>query len=164
MMSPSLVWCVQQCMGTMHVMCGLTNSRVVIFLVTVTCFWFYYSVQEYLGSGHFARVHRGAWRRPQGEVEVAVKELKCSSLEENKVKFLQEAVIMGQFNHTNVVKIYGVVTLDDPVSLSDTMNLHPHGSLCLLSSFIQPLIVMELMPNADLKNYLDKFSTKRYVF
>lgn len=95
-----------------------------------------------------------------------MKELKCSSLEENKVKFLQEAVIMGQFNHTNVVKIYGVVTLDDPVSLSsgpDTMNVHPHGSLCLLSSYIQPLIVMELMPNADLKNYLDKFSTKRYV-
>lgn len=102
------------------------------------------------------------WRRPQGELEVAVKELKCSSLEENKVKFLQEAVIMGQFNHTNVVKIYGVVTLDEPVSLPYTRD-NECTSLCLLSSYIQLLIVMELMPNGDLKNYLDKFSSKRYV-
>lgn len=54
-----------------------------------------------------------------------MKELKCSSLEENKVKFLQEAVIMGQFNHINVVRIYGVVTLDEPVSL-----LHMRYTLC----------------------------------
>ena len=115
-------------------------------------------MQEYLGSGHFARVHRGVWRRPQGELEVAVKELKCSSLEENKVKFLQEAVIMGQFNHTNVVRIYGVVTLDDPVSLHQTMSVvYSHMDHCLLSPYIQPLIVMELMPNGDLKNYLNKF-------
>ena len=46
-----------------------------------------------------------------------MKELKKSAEEENRVKFLQEAVIMGQFNHNNVVKLYGVVTIDEPVSL-----------------------------------------------
>lgn len=53
-----------------------------------------------------------------------MKELKCSAFEENKVKFLQEAVIMGQFNHTNVVKLHGVVTLDEPVSPLGLLGLH----------------------------------------
>ena len=37
--------------------------------------------------------------------------------EEEKVRFLQEAAIMGQFSHPNVVKLYGVVTVGEPVSL-----------------------------------------------
>ena len=76
------------------------------------------SVQDHLGSGHFARVHRGTWRTPQGEQDVAVKELKGGASEEDKVRFLQEAVIMGQFSHTNVVRLHGVVTIGEPVSLS----------------------------------------------
>ena len=36
--------------------------------------------------------------------------------EEEKVRFLQEAAIMGQFSHPNVIKLYGVVTIGDPVS------------------------------------------------
>ena len=76
------------------------------------------SVQDHVGSGHFALVHRGIWRTPQGERKVAVKELKKGANEEDRVKFLQEAMIMGQFNHTNVVKLYGVVTIHEPVSPS----------------------------------------------
>ena len=38
--------------------------------------------------------------------------------EEEKVRFLQEAAIMGQFSHPNVVKLYGVVTVGEPVSYS----------------------------------------------
>ena len=47
--------------------------------------------------------------------ELAVKTLKPGALENDRVRFLQEAAIMGQFNHPNVVKLYGVVTVDDPV-------------------------------------------------
>ena len=36
--------------------------------------------------------------------------------EEEKVRFLQEAAIMGQFSQPNVVKLYGVVTVEEPVS------------------------------------------------
>ena len=54
---------------------------------------------------------------PSGEVEVAVKTLKEGSGEEDRVKFLQEAAIMGQFRHPNVVEMYGVVTEGEPVSL-----------------------------------------------
>ena len=48
--------------------------------------------------------------------KVAVKALKEGSVEEDRVKFLQEAVIMVQFRHPNVIKVHGVVTVDDPVS------------------------------------------------
>ena len=47
-------------------------------------------------------------------VVVAVKTLKSES-KENKVKFLQEAAIMGQFNHRNVVVMHGVVLTGKPV-------------------------------------------------
>ena len=56
------------------------------------------------------------WQRPGGNIEVAVKVLKNSAGEGDRIKFLQEAAIMGQFNHTNVVKLHGMVTLDEPVS------------------------------------------------
>ena len=51
-----------------------------------------------------------------GKVEVAVKTLKEGSKEEDRIKFLQEAAIMGQFMHPNVVTMYGVVTEGEPVS------------------------------------------------
>ncbi len=49
-------------------------------------------------------------------VEVAVKTLKEGAGEEERVKFLQEAAIMGQFKDPNVVTMYGVVTAGEPVS------------------------------------------------
>ncbi len=52
----------------------------------------------------------------KGEVDVAVKTLKEGSGEEDRVKFLQEAAIMGQFKHYNVVNMFGVVTDGEPVS------------------------------------------------
>ena len=52
-------------------------------------------------------------------------------VEADKVRFLQEAAIMGQFRHPNIVRLFGVVTVSDPV-----------------------LIVLELMKKGDLKTYL----------
>ena len=70
-----------------------------------------------LGSGQFGVVHRGVLESDNGEeVEVAVKTLKEDTVEEDRVKFLQEAAIMGQFKHHNVVTMYGVVTEGEPVS------------------------------------------------
>jgi serine/threonine protein kinase len=51
------------------------------------------------------------------KIEVAVKTLKEGADKEDKIKFLQEAAIMGQFSHPNVVKLYGIVTEGEPVSL-----------------------------------------------
>ena len=71
-----------------------------------------------IGSGQFGTVYKGVLKSGEGggEVEVAVKTLKEGSGEEDRVKFLQEAAIMGQFKHQNVVTMYGVVTDGEPVS------------------------------------------------
>ena len=51
------------------------------------------------------------------EEEVAVKIMENNgSSEEDRVKFLQEAAIMGQFHHPNIIKILGVV-IEKPVSV-----------------------------------------------
>ena len=49
-------------------------------------------------------------------MEVAIKMLKARAGEIDKVKFLQEAAINGQFRHPNIVKLLGVVTVGEPVS------------------------------------------------
>ena len=69
------------------------------------------STADVLGSGQFGVVYRGQWVVQGGEenIDVAVKTLKQNSQEEDKVKFLQEAAIIGQFSHPNVVKLYGMV-------------------------------------------------------
>ena len=71
-----------------------------------------------LGSGQFGTVHKGEWVASEGgeKIEVAVKTLKERASEEDRVKFLQEAAIMGQFSHPNVVKLYGIVIEGEPVS------------------------------------------------
>ena len=65
-----------------------------------------------LGSGQFGTVAKGKWQSKN----VAIKTLKDDASEEEKVKFLQEAAIMGQFHHPNIIKLYGVVTVREPVS------------------------------------------------
>ena len=71
-----------------------------------------------LGSGNFGIVHKAKWTKPNGRVvDVAVKTLKPGASEKEKVKFLQEAAIMGQFTHANVVKLYGVVRDPEQVSI-----------------------------------------------
>ena len=84
---------------------------------------------ELLGSGQFGKVHRGEWTNKVTKVtsDVAVKTLKEGAGELEKVKFLQEAAIMGQFSHPNVVKLYGVITEGEPVSqhiFEPTLHFH----------------------------------------
>ncbi len=74
-------------------------------------------MQDVLGSGAFGMVHRGTWVSPSGPVAVAVKTLKEQTTDKDRVKFLQEAAIMGQFHHPNVVQLHGVVTVGEPVSI-----------------------------------------------
>jgi hypothetical protein len=40
---------------------------------------------------------------------VAIKTLQQSAREEDRVKFLQEGAINGQFRHLNIVKLHGIV-------------------------------------------------------
>lgn len=85
-------------------------------LTSLHCPALSYSVTDKLGSGQFGQVSKGEWASPLGPVVVAVKSLRKNAVDEDRVKFLQEAAIMGQFHHLNVVKLYGVVTVGEPVS------------------------------------------------
>ena len=71
------------------------------------------SHQGELGEGVFGKVKKGVWLRPD-PIEVAVKVLKDES---EKVKLLKEAAIMGQFAHPNIVQLYGLTTITEPVSV-----------------------------------------------
>ena len=68
-----------------------------------------------LGEGEFGEVFKGGWTTPTTTMAVALKSLKSSASDEERLKLLQEAAIMGQFNHPHIVRLYGVVTLSDPV-------------------------------------------------
>ena len=91
----------------------------------------YTRILEQLGNGEFGVVNRGMCKLSSTkEVEVAIKTLNPNSTTKDRVRFLQEAAIMCQFDHENVIKLYGVVT-GEPV-----------------------MIVLEYMSHGDLKNFL----------
>ena len=85
-------------------------------------FFISHRIKNLLGTGEFGSVHGGLLNETcesnGGTMEVAVKTMRQGAKEEERVKFLQEAAIMGQFKHANIVKILGIV-LQDPVSVTE---------------------------------------------
>ena len=75
-----------------------------------------------MGSGQFGVVYRGLLQLTgeRGVEEVAVKAMESGADEDQRIKFLQEAAIMGQFDHPYIVKIYGVMISTQTVSLSSS--------------------------------------------
>ena len=95
------------------------------------------SILQKLGSGEFGVVHLGTWT--DGSVDpipVAVKTLNSKCSESDRVKFLREAAIMGQFQHNNVVQLHGVVTEEENM-----------------------MIVLEYMSKGDLRELLLSMKT-----
>ena len=69
------------------------------------------------------------------KVEVAVKTLNGNVSTKDRVRFLQEAAIMCQFDHQNVIKLHGVVT-DEPVMI--VLEYASRGDLGNLLIQLQP--------------------------
>ena len=91
-----------------------------------------YRISQELGSGEFGVVNLGLWSNGSADpVQVAVKTLNSQCSESDRVKFLREAAIMGQFVHNNVVQLHGVVTEEENM-----------------------MIVLEYMPKGDLRDFL----------
>ena len=90
-------------------------------------------------------MNRGVWHSASGDVEVAVKSLQAASSEEERVKFLQEAAIMGQFRHPNIVRVFGVITATEPVCVLYTSHCTAqHSSL-------HSLVTDEAGPGVDVQ-------------
>ena len=105
-----------------------------------------------LGSGQFGVVSKGRWQAAvEGPVDVAIKTLRPSANETDRVKFLQEAAINGQFRHPNIVQLHGVVTVGEPVRRKGVRAMWH-----IIFSFLFPqiMIVLEYMPNGDLRDFL----------
>ena len=101
----------------------------------------FFRITEHLGSGQFGTVNKGIWQSPAGTVEVAVKTLQSSASQEDRVKFLQEAAINGQFRHPNVVNLLGVVTVGEPVSKQSTV-LFAHGKITFITCSETECVIM----------------------
>ena len=83
--------------------------------------------------------------RSSGDTEVAIKTLPMDADEQDKIKLLQEAAIMGQFKHPNIVHIHGVIVQDDPVSLQNIAKCvtdMPHMQYHCLAVLIVPLLLL----------------------
>ena len=81
-------------------------------------------IAEEIGAGQFGRIYKGRWQSGQIITEVAIKVPSETYDAENEIKLLQEAAIMGQFQHPNVLTLYGMVTQGNPVSSNMPSRYH----------------------------------------
>ena len=64
---------------------------------------------EQLGEGQLGPVYRGVWTNHSGfSQSVAVKVLRNTSTDMEKMKLLQEVAMMAQFRHPNLIAAYGI--------------------------------------------------------
>ena len=89
-----------------------------------------FSTIRELGCGEFGVVTLATWSDDGTPKEVAIKTLNHHASSADKIKFFQEAAIMAQFFHDNIIRLYGIVS-KDPV-----------------------MIVLEYAKKGDLRNYL----------
>ncbi|XP_065187264.1 serine/threonine-protein kinase A-Raf-like isoform X2 [Sycon ciliatum] len=94
-------------------------------------------MKRLIGKGAFGSVHLAEWsfRVSCAPVEVAVKCLKDGADEKAEKDFLAEARIMAEFDHPNIIRLFGVV--DDGAAR----------------------IVTEYMSNGNLKDFLEQVRT-----
>jgi len=87
---------------------------------------------EELGKGSFGLVYRGLFNHPtNGDMPCAIKTVNEKSSYRQRIEFLHEASAMKDFKTEHVIKLIGVVSQGQPA-----------------------LVLMELMENGDLKNFL----------
>ncbi|GMT33341.1 hypothetical protein PFISCL1PPCAC_24638 [Pristionchus fissidentatus] len=89
-----------------------------------------------LGEGAFGEVHKGTLKMKKGgkKVDVALKLAKLDVMTKEQIKdIMREARLMRDFSHPNVVRLYGVAAVQEPL-----------------------MLVMELASNGALDSYLQK--------
>ncbi|KAL1780880.1 hypothetical protein HispidOSU_018210 [Sigmodon hispidus] len=80
-----------------------------------------------LGEGFFGEVYEGVYTNHKGDkINVAVKTCKKDCTQDNKEKFMSEAVIMKNLDHPHIVKLIGIIE-EEPTWI--IMELYPYGEL-----------------------------------
>ncbi|EYC10657.1 hypothetical protein Y032_0054g2480 [Ancylostoma ceylanicum] len=86
--------------------------------------------QVKIGEGAFGEVYKGLLQDGiwGARIPVAIKTLHSTNMTaDDRIKFLQEANIMREFRHENVIRLHGVCTSKEPIMI--VMELCPGGSL-----------------------------------
>ena len=124
-------------------------------------------MDKIIGSGKFGCVHNGIWRTQKAEVPVAIKTIKGDAIDSN-VGLLQEAAILGQFNHPNVLKLLGVVTIVKPMmmvtelmktGLTDFLDIIDHSNSIPLDTMEELFLRFSL----EIANGMEHLASKKYV-
>ncbi|RTG87482.1 focal adhesion kinase 1 [Schistosoma bovis] len=76
------------------------------------------TLEQVLGEGQFGDVYKGSYRRKPNfdPLLVAVKTCKLDASYEERKRFLEEAHILGEFDHPHIIKLFGVCS-DEPIWL-----------------------------------------------
>uniref|UniRef100_A0A671PC63 receptor protein-tyrosine kinase n=1 Tax=Sinocyclocheilus anshuiensis TaxID=1608454 RepID=A0A671PC63_9TELE len=75
-------------------------------------------IEKVIGIGEFGEVCSGRLKLPgKREICVAIKTLKAGFTEQQRLDFLSEASVIGQFDHPNIIHLEGVVTKCKPVMI-----------------------------------------------
>lgn len=94
-------------------------------------------ISNELGLGNFGMVYRGVYDKT---IPVAIKTISKTASQREKNEFLNEASVMKNFSTFHIIKLIGVVSIENP-----------------------PFVIMELMENGDLKTYLRRIRDTRLV-
>uniref|UniRef100_A0A8D0GBR5 receptor protein-tyrosine kinase n=1 Tax=Sphenodon punctatus TaxID=8508 RepID=A0A8D0GBR5_SPHPU len=73
--------------------------------------------QKVIGAGEFGEVYKGTLKQGKKEIAVAIKTLKVGYTEKQRIDFLSEASIMGQFCHHNIIRLEGVISKYKPLMI-----------------------------------------------
>ncbi|XP_067112390.1 ephrin type-A receptor 7 [Osmerus mordax] len=99
-------------------------------------------IERIVHTGDFGEVCRGCLKLPsKRELPVAIKTLRAGCSDKQRRSFLSEAGILGQFDHSNIIRLEGVITS------GNTM-----------------MIVVESMSNGALDSFLRKHEGQLSVF
>ena len=125
-----------------------------------------------IGRGNFGDVFKATWRGPAGKMEVAVKKIPQVTAPAERIDFLKEAATMGQFQHANVVKLYGVIGRGGHkresqmvcgcmiICIGLAMYMCESVCVCVCVHVVIQAILIELMPHGNLLEYLAKIKTR----
>ena len=72
-----------------------------------------YSIEQWLGAGNCGEVYLAKQTAMNRHVALKVMKMSEDILEEDKKRFLQEAQILAQLNHPNIVPVYDAGSADD---------------------------------------------------